>query len=83
MELLERYPLEPGVEILPSDYLWPPAITAALDDSPSTSRTPPRSPALTNRMAVRVNTRITDPEWFQEVRHIEFDSETKLELGVV
>ncbi len=30
-------------------------------------------------MTVRTNTRITAPDWFQEVRHIELDSSDSLE----
>jgi sulfite reductase alpha subunit-like flavoprotein len=75
--LVKLYPLDEGTQMIPADTLHPPRATIV--------NAPKASPVVFSplheidpdttyyRAAVRCNNRITAQDWFQDVRHIEFD----------
>ncbi|KAJ7914880.1 hypothetical protein B0H13DRAFT_2232043 [Mycena leptocephala] len=58
--LLLNYPLPPNVEIIPAATIPPPRVSMA------------RIPCFYSA-TVKCNTRITAEDWYQDVRHLEFD----------
>ncbi|KAJ6460363.1 hypothetical protein C8R47DRAFT_1161017 [Mycena vitilis] len=78
--LLLRYPLPDNVEIIPPDTI-PSARASMVEDASMT--TPPSLQA--NRgfhwATVKCNTRITAEDWYQDVRHLEFDFEDELRFS--
>jgi sulfite reductase alpha subunit-like flavoprotein len=78
--LVKLYPLDEGTQIIPADTLHPPRATivdapkASSVDSFVLSPSDKTDPHTTyHRATVRCNNRITARDWFQDVRHIEFD----------
>ncbi|KAL0952815.1 hypothetical protein HGRIS_007040 [Hohenbuehelia grisea] len=84
-KLLSLYPLPEGVELVSKAEAPPPRIKIRAIAEPSSSdlnpppegfETPERvGPSLISYYAVKVakNTRITASDWYQDVRHLEFD----------
>ncbi|KAF9463400.1 hypothetical protein BDZ94DRAFT_1164084 [Collybia nuda] len=74
-ELLELYPLPPGVEIISSDEIPPPRVSleetthAALKEC----KDPLDEDKTFHTATVKQNKRITADDWYQDVRHLEFD----------
>lgn len=75
--LLELYPLPAGVEVSTRDSLPPPRVSieeaspGALLETVDSLETDPSYYSVT----LSCNTRITAEDWYQDVRHLEFDFE--------
>lgn len=79
-KLLVIYPLKPDEEIVSSQVLPPPMATFKFISSPSlASKREISIKQPKYSMAVIRNQRITEPEWFQDVRHLELESEEDIE----
>lgn len=84
--LLKASPLPAGKEIISAYRLKPPRVKIQ-DMDPVDSLTTEsilqkdRSKNLSGYqwMTLATNKRLTSPEWFQDVRHLEFDSQRTLE----
>jgi hypothetical protein len=76
MDTLSRhYPLPPGLDVVPPGGLPPPRVTM-LDASTkdlSNVRDPLEADRRYCQAVVKCNQRITAENWFQDVRHIEFE----------
>ncbi|EJT97200.1 riboflavin synthase domain-like protein [Dacryopinax primogenitus] len=72
--LLAMYPLPPGVEVVPKDYLYPPRVRLEWVDSPELplSNVPFSFPGSHPANLLRIR-RLTRSDWYQDVRHIEFE----------
>ncbi|CAE6516267.1 unnamed protein product [Rhizoctonia solani] len=72
----ERYPLPTGLSVLPDEDLYAPMIQITPwinEKSPTPSsiiQQPP--PQLLHNMTLTQNARITEPNWYQDVRHLIF-----------
>ena len=74
--LLQLFPLPPGLEVKPDGLPEPRAsVTAAPAAVPPAAGAPPGVHTAT----VARNTRITDPAWYQDVRHFDLDFDEDLE----
>ncbi|GBE87307.1 NADPH-dependent diflavin oxidoreductase 1 [Sparassis crispa] len=75
--LLAMYPLPPDVVIPPADSLPPPRISLSDADGPSSSalKDPLALDRRYNTATMSCNRRITAEDWYQDVRHFEFDFE--------
>ncbi|KAG8711406.1 NAPDH-dependent diflavin reductase [Ceratobasidium sp. 423] len=88
-KLNEKYPLPPGVDVLPDTDLYAPMIKIVpwtdkeTSHSPSTVGQAPPQPLHT--VTLIQNTRMTEPKWYQDVRHIilKTDEEIRYEPGDV
>ena len=80
--LLEMYPLLDGVvPATPSD-LPPPRVTMTLKDDTDSSIPDPLSLDKQHHMAkLRYNRRITSPDWYQDVRHLELSFDDEIRCG--
>ncbi|KAJ7183107.1 riboflavin synthase domain-like protein [Mycena filopes] len=76
--LLLLYPLQPDVEVIPATTI-PPARVSMVPDIASTSSSSVKSGFYTS--TVRCNTRITAGDWYQDVRHLEFDFEEDIQYS--
>lgn len=65
----------PDITFQSMDSLPPPRISITESDLPFASSTKPVRRYDDYRATVRVNRRITAPDWYQDVRHIELDLE--------
>ncbi|KZT55371.1 riboflavin synthase domain-like protein [Calocera cornea HHB12733] len=72
--LLEMYPLPHGLEIVPKDYLYPARVRVEYLDVPQLplSEAPFSFPGSSSAQLLRMK-RLTRPDWYQDVRHIEFE----------
>ncbi|KIK57477.1 hypothetical protein GYMLUDRAFT_229030 [Collybiopsis luxurians FD-317 M1] len=79
--LLELLPLSPGQEITSPETTPPPRVSlvkhADLQDVPN----PLQYHTEYHTATVRYNTQITAQDWFQDVRHLEFDFEDDIEYS--
>jgi sulfite reductase alpha subunit-like flavoprotein len=89
-ELLESYPLPPGVEVVSADEVPPPRV--ALEETTLTALEecidPLDDDETFHTATVKENKRITATDWYQDVRHLEFDLNDDIQyagnaLGVV
>jgi hypothetical protein len=73
--LLQRHPLPPGMTIVPVDQLPPPRVSIHESTADSLEKcVDPLEHDKTFHVAmVRSNGRITADDWYQDVRHFEFD----------
>ncbi|GJJ12772.1 hypothetical protein Clacol_007017 [Clathrus columnatus] len=86
-ELLERSPLPEGKTIVPVNQLKPPRVRIReldINDNDGAERVLRENERVLdssdhNWVTLTVNKRITSPEWFQDVRHLEFDSQKILD----
>lgn len=87
-ELLKVFPLPGGRTLIPANRLKPPRVNVR-ELHPSERKTAQitRDKERLERLSdyrwvtLTTNARITSPEWFQDVRHIEFDSQEIFESG--
>ncbi|QRV84348.1 FAD-binding domain protein [Ceratobasidium sp. AG-Ba] len=79
-QIAERYPLPPGLSILPEIGLYPPTLTITPCSAPQplNSTTLEILPQLHNVTLVQ-NKRITREDWYQDVRHIILKAEGHIE----
>ncbi|KAJ7352489.1 riboflavin synthase domain-like protein [Mycena albidolilacea] len=70
--LLLTYPLPDNVEIIPAAAIPAARVTMVEDPSFITSSSPPLNPGFYSA-TVKCNNRITAGDWYQDVRHFEFD----------
>lgn len=74
-ELLELYPLPPGVEIVSADEVPPPRVS--LEETTLTALEecidPLEEDETFHTATVKQNKRLTADDWYQDVRHLEFD----------
>ncbi|KAJ1306229.1 hypothetical protein OPQ81_010935 [Rhizoctonia solani] len=69
--LQERYPLPPGLDVLPDTDLYPPMIDITPWKGEETSVEPNQTPSRPLHTATLTqNVRITETGWYQDVRHI-------------
>ncbi|CAE6490736.1 unnamed protein product [Rhizoctonia solani] len=78
-KISERYPLPPGLDILPGTSLYPPMINIIpwnsefrAGESIATNLVASES---SHTMKLTQNTRMTDPSWHQDVRHLIFQTD--------
>ena len=76
--LLKTFPLPPELDVISLDQIPPPRVslkdvTHSVWDSSSSDS--PKTETTSHKAVVKVNDRITAQDWFQDVRHIEFDFE--------
>ncbi|KAJ7454826.1 riboflavin synthase domain-like protein [Mycena latifolia] len=78
--LLLSYPLLEGLEIIPAATIPPPRVSVAQDTA---FTAPPSAPVHRDFHLARVkcNTRITAEDWYQDVRHLEFDFEDEIRFS--
>jgi sulfite reductase alpha subunit-like flavoprotein len=78
--LLALFPLPQGLEILPAHHLRPSRITmTSCRDITDTQHTAPQSPGTPAFATLKSNRRITSQDWYQNVRHLEFELDTPVE----
>ncbi|KAF8588109.1 riboflavin synthase domain-like protein [Ramaria rubella] len=81
VSLLTLYPMPPGLEIVPADHLRPPRISLTPrgenEALTRTSQVGEEKPPLW--ATLRTNQRITSEDWYQDVRHIEFDLDSHVD----
>jgi sulfite reductase alpha subunit-like flavoprotein len=70
--LLLTYPLPDNVEIIPAAAIPAARVTMVEDPSFIPSSSPPLNPGFYSA-TVKCNNRITAGDWYQDVRHFEFD----------
>jgi hypothetical protein len=76
--LLQLHPLPDGLEVIPADALPAPRVSI-LDAPPShapesaDSESPPLEATVYHTARLKSSTRITPSDWFQDVRHLEFE----------
>ncbi|CAE6433466.1 unnamed protein product [Rhizoctonia solani] len=69
----ERYPLPPGLDVLPDAGLYAPTIKITpwtKEAFPPASRSESAPSQLLHTMTLSKNARITEPNWYQDVRHL-------------
>ncbi|KAF8532599.1 riboflavin synthase domain-like protein [Gautieria morchelliformis] len=78
--LLALFPLPQGLEILPAHHLRPSRITMTpCRDITDTQHTAPQTPNMPPFATLKLNRRITSQDWYQDVRHLEFELDTPVE----
>ncbi|KAJ7220021.1 hypothetical protein GGX14DRAFT_432806 [Mycena pura] len=75
--LVQAYPLPPDLEIIPAAAV-PPARASMVQDTELDPPTPTGGFHLTT---LRCNTRITAEDWYQDVRHLEFDFDEDIQYS--
>ncbi|GJE93014.1 sulfite reductase flavoprotein subunit alpha [Phanerochaete sordida] len=77
--LLSLFPLPPGLEVKPDGLPEPRASVT----EPEPAAVPPDAGSFQGYYTATVarNTRITDPEWYQDVRHFDLDFDADLEYA--
>ncbi|KAG8686045.1 NAPDH-dependent diflavin reductase [Ceratobasidium sp. 394] len=80
-----RYPLPPGVDILPETGLYPATLKTIPCTTPPASNGNVQDPEALHHVTLTQNTRITRGDWYQDVRHIilKADEDIKYEPGDV
>ena len=84
-EIMEKYPLPVGVDMIPEDVLLSPGLRVELlsDETTSDDATEQQqhieTPNLENEfdMVVKSNERITDTKHFQDVRHLVLEARSE------
>jgi hypothetical protein len=79
--LTKMYPLPLGVDIVPKDQL-PPARVSMVHASASVLKNsvdPLEADAAYHSATVKCNERITAKDWYQDVRHLEFNFEDDIQ----
>lgn len=73
--LLDISPLPPDAEVAPANALPSPRVSlkATSQTTLDLSADPLKSDALYHTATVKANNRITAADWYQDVRHFEFD----------
>jgi len=77
--LLELLPLPEGLESLPSDYIFPSRVSLKKTSVPDSFEEPLDSDPAYHDATVKTNIRITAKDWYQDVRHLEFDFEDDIQ----
>lgn len=82
--LLRLYPLPSGLEIISGDDLPPPRVsmTQASTKLLESSVDPLGTDEYYHIAAVKCNRRITAEDWYQDVRHLEFDFANNIQCVV-
>ncbi|PVF92410.1 riboflavin synthase domain-like protein [Serendipita vermifera] len=79
-KLAELYPLPESLEFLPANQLPSPRAKITVEESGAVKEILPVEPATTYHHATLLsNDRITSPDWYQDVRHLVFQFDEKLE----
>lgn len=76
----ERYPLPPGLSTLPENGLYPPTLT--ITPCPTSIQSIDSIPSLSqdlHNVTLIKNRRITREDWYQDVRHVVFRANEKIE----
>ncbi|KAK7439064.1 NAPDH-dependent diflavin reductase [Stygiomarasmius scandens] len=79
--LLELLPLPEGLESLPSDYIFPSRVSLKKTSEPDSFEEPLNSDPAYHDATVKTNIRITAKDWYQDVRHLEFDFEDDIQYS--
>ena len=78
--LLALFPLPLGCEILPPGRLRPSrVIMTSLVESKDVSDAIERNEETSHFVTLKMNRRITSDDWFQDVRHMEFELDSDVE----
>lgn len=77
--LVALFPLPPGLDIAPADLLRPSRITiTSLQETRIEHPTPQNGQSL-HFATLKTNQRITADDWYQDVRHMEFELDSQIE----
>ncbi|THU80848.1 riboflavin synthase domain-like protein [Dendrothele bispora CBS 962.96] len=71
--LVELLPLPEGLEILPPDHIFPARVAFKETKKPDSFEDPINTDPSYYDTIVKNNLRITTQDWYQDVRHLEFD----------
>ncbi|KAG5643125.1 hypothetical protein DXG03_001551 [Asterophora parasitica] len=74
------YPLPPGAEVVPEASIPPARVTIAEVQEKTKEQAPAdllQTDSMFHTVVVRENTRITGEGWYQDVRHLEFEFDSK------
>ena len=85
-EIMEKYPLPAGVDIIPEDVLLSPSLRVELlsnettlnDTTKHEQRIEPHNLESEFDMVVKSNERITDTKHFQDVRHLVLEASSEV-----
>jgi hypothetical protein len=79
-KLAELYPLPESMAFLPANQLLPPRAKVTIQETGTVKQIYPTEPATVYRNATLLsNDRITNSDWYQDVRHLVFQFDEKVE----
>ncbi|KAF8958554.1 hypothetical protein BDZ97DRAFT_1668283 [Flammula alnicola] len=79
--LLEMFPLAPGVDVAPANAITPPRVLlkTTTQTSLDTLQDPLKTDLHYHKGVLKANNRITAADWYQDVRHLEFEFEDNIQ----
>ncbi|KAJ7178852.1 hypothetical protein C8R43DRAFT_472390 [Mycena crocata] len=78
--LLLTHPLSPNTEIIPTETIPSPRVSLVQDSMLDTAASASVDPGL-HSATVKSNTRITAGDWYQDVRHLEFEFDHEIQYS--
>ncbi|KAF5341537.1 hypothetical protein D9758_012557 [Tetrapyrgos nigripes] len=79
--LCELMPLPEGVQVIPANHAFPSRVRLKPTTLSAIFEDPLDTDPLYHNARVKANQRITAPDWYQDVRHLEFDFEDDIHFS--